>query len=74
MLEISNSHFIFSFQQEQIQNIRDSMVTSVSDEVKKLKEIIDKVQADNTRLKEENDSLKKKLSAAEDRIALLEKG
>jgi len=59
---------------EQIQNIRDSMVSSVSDEVKKLKEIIDKVQADNTRLKEENDSLKKKLSAAEDRIALLEKG
>ena len=50
------------------------MVSSVSDEVKRLKESLEKVQLDNTRLKEENDSLKKKLSAAEDRIALLEKG
>lgn len=59
---------------DQIQSIRDSMLVSVSDEVKKMKETLEKTQLENTRLKDENESLKIKLSAAEDRIAALEKG
>ena len=50
------------------------MISSVSDEVRKLRETLEKSQAENARLKEENDSLKKKLSAAEDRITTLETG
>jgi len=50
------------------------MLSSVSDEMRKLRETLEKAQAENTRLKDENDNLKKKLFAAEDRIAALETG
>jgi len=60
--------------QDQIQTIKDAMLSSVSDEMRKLRETLEKAQAENTRLKDENDNLKKKLFAAEDRIAALETG
>lgn len=50
------------------------MLNSVSDEMRKHKDQMEKVVLENLRLKEENDSLKKRLAVAEERISVLEKG
>lgn len=50
------------------------MLNSVSDEMRKHKDQMEKVVLENLRLKEENDSLKKRLATAEEKISMLEKG